>query len=152
LIAINYKSTFDQCFLNDIIIDEPGFTEYFDFHVSPIPRLCIEDLPSEVNSPPDLNDVRDLPNFIPDWMRINAALWSNNNIDDSDFSRIIQRIIQQPGIELMERPVFADVSYSIPPWLKNPSNWWSQGFISDEEFLFNLHYLINNGIIKVNGI
>jgi len=44
--------------------------------------------------------------------------------------------------------VFAEDS-SIPEWVKNNAKWWSEGSISDSDYVESLEYLINNGIIDV---
>ncbi len=44
--------------------------------------------------------------------------------------------------------VFAADS-SIPEWVKNNAKWWSEGSISDTDYVESLEYLINNGIIDV---
>ena len=40
---------------------------------------------------------------------------------------------------------------TIPQWIKNSAGWWSNGKISDKDFLTGIEYLIKNGIIKVNA-
>ncbi len=37
----------------------------------------------------------------------------------------------------------------IPQWVKNNAEWWSQGLISDSEYVQAIEYLINQGIIKI---
>jgi len=37
----------------------------------------------------------------------------------------------------------------IPDWIKNNAKWWSDGSISDADYIESLEYLINNGIIDV---
>jgi len=44
--------------------------------------------------------------------------------------------------------VFAENS-AIPEWIKNNAKWWSEGSISDTDYVESLEYLINNGIIDV---
>ncbi|HSG83134.1 MAG: hypothetical protein ACE5RQ_00560 [Nitrosopumilus sp.] len=44
--------------------------------------------------------------------------------------------------------VFAEDS-SIPEWVKNNAKWWSEGSISETDYVASLEYLINNGIIDV---
>jgi len=44
--------------------------------------------------------------------------------------------------------VLADSS-SIPEWVKNNAKWWSEGSISEGEYLKSLEYLITNGIINI---
>jgi len=38
---------------------------------------------------------------------------------------------------------------SIPDWIKNNAKWWSEGSISETEYVKSLEYLITNGIIKI---
>jgi len=41
------------------------------------------------------------------------------------------------------------VDSSIPEWVKNNAKWWSEGSISDTDYVTSLEYLINNGMINV---
>ena len=38
---------------------------------------------------------------------------------------------------------------NIPEWIKNTAKWWSEGSISDTDYVQSLEYMINNGIIDV---
>lgn len=38
----------------------------------------------------------------------------------------------------------------VPDWIKNNAKWWSDGVITDDDFLKGIQFLVNNGIIKVN--
>ena len=38
---------------------------------------------------------------------------------------------------------------TIPDWVKNSAKWWSEGSISESDYVQSLEYLINNGIINV---
>jgi len=40
---------------------------------------------------------------------------------------------------------------NIPTWIKNNAKWWSEGTVSDSEFLNAMEYLINQNIIKVGN-
>jgi len=40
-------------------------------------------------------------------------------------------------------------SEGIPAWIKNNADWWSQGLISDDDFVKGIQYLVENGIIRV---
>jgi hypothetical protein len=37
----------------------------------------------------------------------------------------------------------------IPEWVKNNAKWWSEGSISETDYVTSLEYLISNGIIDV---
>jgi len=38
---------------------------------------------------------------------------------------------------------------SVPDWIKNNAQWWSEGSISETEYIESLEYLIINGIIQI---
>lgn len=38
----------------------------------------------------------------------------------------------------------------IPGWIKNNANWWSEGLISEDEFVKGIEFLVENRILKVN--
>jgi len=38
----------------------------------------------------------------------------------------------------------------IPDWIKNNAIWWSEGKLSEDEFVGGIEYLVKNGIIKVD--
>lgn len=38
---------------------------------------------------------------------------------------------------------------SIPNWVKNNAKWWSEGSLSDQDFIKGIQYLIQNGIMKI---
>lgn len=44
---------------------------------------------------------------------------------------------------------FAKSKKTVPDWIKNNAEWWSQGLISDEEYLSAIEFLIKEGIIQV---
>jgi len=38
---------------------------------------------------------------------------------------------------------------AIPEWIKNNAKWWSEGSISEADYITSLEYLITNGIIQI---
>jgi len=38
---------------------------------------------------------------------------------------------------------------AIPDWVKNNAKWWSEGVISEADYITSLEYLISNGIIDI---
>ena len=38
---------------------------------------------------------------------------------------------------------------NIPDWIKNNAKWWSEGTISEADYITSLQYLITNGIIQI---
>ena len=39
--------------------------------------------------------------------------------------------------------------YQIPNWIRDNAKWWSEGLISDQDYINGLQYLIQQGILKV---
>ena len=50
-----------------------------------------------------------------------------------------------------DKPVGKDSTpeINVPGWIKNNADWWSQGLISDDDFVKGIQYLVEQGIIKV---
>ncbi len=44
---------------------------------------------------------------------------------------------------------FASAQEGIPDWVKNNADWWSEGAISDGEFVSGIQHLIKSGIVSV---
>jgi len=38
---------------------------------------------------------------------------------------------------------------SVPEWIKNNAKWWSEGTISESEYVTSLEFLITEGIIQI---
>ena len=88
---------------------------------------------------------------IPDWIRNNAEWWAQGAIGDSDFVSGIQYLIKEGILKIPEtaQPTIGEGSEEIPSWIKNNADWWSQGLISDDDFVKGIQYLIEQGIIRV---
>ena len=50
---------------------------------------------------------------------------------------------------LFDYEVSNDSSYEIPNWIRDNAKWWSEGLITDEDYINGLQYLISQGILKV---
>jgi len=50
-----------------------------------------------------------------------------------------------------EKPVVKEspTEKTVPEWIKNNADWWSQGLISDDDFVKGIQYLVEQGIIVV---
>ncbi len=88
---------------------------------------------------------------IPNWIRNNAEWWAQGAIGDSDFVGGIQYLIKEDIIQIPETTstTTASESNEIPSWIKNNADWWSQGLISDDDFVKGIQYLIEQGIISI---
>ena len=40
-------------------------------------------------------------------------------------------------------------NYQIPKWIRDNAGWWSEGLISDQDYINGLQYLISEGILKI---
>ncbi len=88
---------------------------------------------------------------VPDWIRNNAKWWAEGTIGDNDFTSGIQFLIKEDIILIPETDASSPAgdSEGIPAWIKNNADWWSQGLISDEDFISGLKYMVEHGIIRV---
>lgn len=55
------------------------------------------------------------------------------------------------AITVFSLDAYAQETYSIPSWLKNNAKLWSEGSISDSDFVKGIQYLIDNNILHVSG-
>jgi len=88
---------------------------------------------------------------IPDWIRNNAKWWSEGAIGDNDFVSGLQYLIKEKIMQIPEtsKAVTPGGTEEIPAWIKNNADWWSQGLISDDDFVKGIQYLVEQGIIKI---
>ena len=108
-----------------------------------IVEIADEDIPE-----PEIQTLKS--QYVPIWIKNNAAWWSQELIDDSDFIAGIEYLIQQEIITLSDTGTLeTSGSDEIPIWIKNNAGWWSDDLISEKEFIDGLQWLITNGIIKV---
>jgi len=116
---------------------------------------AIKVLPSEVEiafeqslPEPEVEQLKS--QYVPIWIKNNAAWWSQQLIEDSDFVAGIEYLIQQEIITLTDTGTLeTNSSDEIPEWIKNNAGWWSEDLITEKEFIDGLQWLISNGIIQV---
>ncbi len=87
---------------------------------------------------------------IPDWIRNNAAWWSEGKILDSDFAKAIEFMIKA-GIIKVPTTGGEEIikEKKIPNWIKSNAGWWADDLISDDDFVKGIQYLVENKIIRV---
>ena len=90
-------------------------------------------------------------NVIPEWIRNTAGWWATDQIGDGEFLAAIEYLLQNDIINIGPTEIVSNPSTEndIPIWIKNNASWWSQGVISDVEFLKAIEYLITSGIIAI---
>lgn len=90
---------------------------------------------------------------IPTWVKKTASWWSDGQINDPDFAKGIEYLIQENIIDVQRDSIDVDEELanitSIPMWVRNNASWWSEGQLTDVEFANGLKYLILIGLIKV---
>ncbi len=89
---------------------------------------------------------------IPDWVKKNAMWWSDGQINDPDFAKGIEYLVQENiiSVSAAEEIVDEDANItSIPMWVRNNAMWWSEGHLTDVEFANGIKFLMASGLIKV---
>ena len=102
-----------------------------------------------IESPPIIDTTKEIPS----WIKSNAGWWAEGVIDDSSFVQGIQFLITENMLQIPDSSTYpaSDITTKeIPSWIKSNAGWWSNGLISDEDFLKGIQYLVKNGIISVN--
>jgi len=90
---------------------------------------------------------------IPSWVKKNAMWWSDGQINDPDFAKGIEYLIQENIISVPTTDKNIDESEvnttSIPTWVRHNAAWWSEGHLTDVEFANGIKFLLSSGLIKV---
>jgi len=95
---------------------------------------------------------------IPNWIKNVAGWWANDQISENEFVIGIEYLINNNIILLDFVPCNYEIqnqtispSKSVPDWIKNNANWWSENLIDDIDFFNGLQYLIEHKIIKIDN-
>lgn len=87
---------------------------------------------------------------IPNWIRNNAKWWYQDQIQDSDFSKGIQYLIENKIMIISLTGEKTPHESKIPSWIKHNAGLWANKTISDNEFVSGIQYLISSGIITLH--
>ena len=82
---------------------------------------------------------------VPAWTKRVAGLWSSGNIDDKDFSTMIDYLVQH---NLVSSNSEKNTISTIPHWLEKSAYLWFSDKIDDNTFVGSIQYLISVGIIS----
>ena len=154
-IARNYKSL-EQCekavpYYEKTLIIEPNDIEaktYINLLSLVCPNYSLISEPSTAKpSTPEPSKLE-----LPQWIRNNAKWYAEGGIGESDFISGIQYMIKNGIMKIPNLPEQStnESVYKVPDWIKNNAKWWSEGKISDDEFVKGLHFLVDKGIIILN--
>ena len=94
---------------------------------------------------------------IPTWIKKVAGWWGNDEISEQEFLAGIEYLINNNIISINFVPCHEvqnqtnSPSMSVPNWIKNNANWWSENLIDDIDFINGIEYLIKHQIIKIDN-
>jgi len=94
---------------------------------------------------------------IPSWVKNVAGWWGSDIISENEFVTGIEYLINNNIILLDFVPCNYETqsqykdTKSVPDWIKNNANWWSENLIDDVDFINGLQYLIEYKIIKIDN-
>ena len=88
---------------------------------------------------------------IPQWIKNNAGWFAEGSIGESDFTKGIEYMIKEGimNIPNLQEKASKKTETKVPSWIKNNAKWWSEGKISDDDFVKGIQYLVEKGIIEV---
>jgi len=77
-----------------------------------------------------------------------AHAWGKNNLTDQEFFDEIEILFESRLIEIhgIENDSFQELQLFLPQWVKKLANFWSENYISDQEFLNTIKYLFQSGV------
>ncbi|WP_297473723.1 peptidase [Nitrosopumilus sp.] len=98
------------------------------------------------------SDIQNDSSTIPEWIKNNAAWWSEGTIDDDSFIQGIQFLIKEGILQIpYTTQGSSSTSNQIPEWIKNNAAWWSEGTIDDDSFIQGIQFLIKEGILQITS-
>jgi hypothetical protein len=87
--------------------------------------------------------------LIPDWIRDDALLWSEEKIIDNKFTDIINYLIKNEIITIPENQSNIIEVKKIPSWIRTTTGWWVDNQIDDKTFVQSLEFLVKQNIISI---
>ncbi len=79
---------------------------------------------------------------IPNWVKNTAGWWADDQISENEFVTGIEYLINNNIILIDFVPCNYEIqnqtispSKSVPDWIKNHSNWWSENIIEETDFI-----------------
>ena len=87
--------------------------------------------------------------LIPDWIRDDALLWSEEKIIDNKFTDIINYLIKNEIITIPENQSNIIEVKKIPSWIRTTTGWWVDNQIDDKTFVESLEFLVKQNIISI---
>ena len=88
---------------------------------------------------------------IPKWVKTTAKMWSQGDVQDSEFTNAIQYLISNGMMQIPHDASGTSSSQTIPKWLKHSTSMWADGQTTDNEFVQSIQWLITQGIVQVGN-
>ncbi|CUR51665.1 exported protein of unknown function [Nitrosotalea devaniterrae] len=88
---------------------------------------------------------------IPKWVKTTAKMWSQGDVQDSEFTNAIQYLISNGIMQIPHQTSGSSSSQTIPTWLKHSTSMWADGQTTDNEFVQSIQWLITKGIVQVGN-
>jgi len=97
-----------------------------------------------------LSEKEDKPK-VPTWIKNNVQWWADGQVDDQTFLNGIEFMVKEKVIDIPVLPEqSSDVAeQKIPDWIRNNAIWWSEGAISEDDFINGIEFLVQKGIVRV---
>ncbi len=94
---------------------------------------------------------------IPQWIKNSIKWWAEDKINEHDFILGIQYLIRNGVLNppSSENQTVEDLEENqalglkIPKYVKQTSLWWTQGLITDDEFVDGVQYLMKKGFLVI---
>ena len=87
---------------------------------------------------------------IPKWFKEIIKMWTFEKIDDKEFLKILEYMIENKFIQVPENKEFENLKeLKMLSWVRSNLDLWSQNNISDDEFYKNINWLEQNKFIKI---
>ena len=115
-----------------------NYKEFVDNIISKYPYTPTE-------KPINTNSKETLPN----WIKSVAKWWSEEQIEDREFIKALQFLIENKIIELEFGSDESKTPSKIPNWIRENAGWWADGQIDNQDFISGIKYMIENKIIKI---
>ncbi len=87
--------------------------------------------------------------LIPDWIRDDALLWSEEKINDKKFVNTINYMIENKIFSILENQSNIVEVKKIPSWIRTTAGWWVDGQIDDKTFVQSLEFLVQKNLIPI---
>jgi hypothetical protein len=87
---------------------------------------------------------------VPSWFTTTANDYCTNIISESEYQTIIELELQDPEFYVLRTQSGTDAGDPLPDSIKNSACDWSNGQMSDYEFLDSIYWLIDNGKVQLN--